>query len=162
MPEGVEAHVDHFLGLDEPDRVLMAVVQVKGTLGTATAKRLILPGFFFESHGGEPFVSEEKRLEPVDMQYAHQVIDQVTYDLPAGASVEGGPQDAKFSWEGHAIYIVKTKPGPGQITVARVLADAFTIAKPEEYQDLRGFYQKVAAADQGQLVLKVSPAAKGN
>ncbi len=162
VPEGVEAHVDHFLGLDEPDRVLMAVVQVKGTLGTATAKRLILPGFFFESHGGEPFVSEEKRLEPVDMQYAHQVIDQVTYDLPAGASVEGGPQDAKFSWEGHAIYIVKTKPGPGQITVARVLADAFTIAKPEEYQDLRGFYQKVAAADQGQLVLKVSPAAKGN
>ncbi|MGB0063192.1 MAG: transglutaminase domain-containing protein, partial [Terracidiphilus sp.] len=162
VPEGVEAHVDHFLGLDEPDRVLMAVVQVKGTLGTATTKRLILPGFFFETRGGEPFVSEEKRLEPVDLEFAHQVTDQVTYDLPAGASVEGAPPDAKVSWEGHAVYIVKTKPAPGQITVARVLADAFTIAKPEEYQDLRGFYQKVAAADQGQLVLTVSAAAKGN
>ncbi len=162
VPDGIEAHVDHFLELDEPDRVLMAVIQVKGTLGTATAKRLILPGFFFESHGGAPFVSAEKRLEPVDMHYANQITDQVTYDLPAGASVEGAPQDAKFSWEGHAVYIVKTKPAPGQITVARVLADAFTIAKPEEYQDLRGFYQKVAAADQGQLVLTVSPAAKGN
>ena len=162
IPEGVEVHVDHFQGLDDPDSGLIAVVQVKGTLGAATAKRLILPGFFFESRGGEPFVSEEKRLEPVDIHYPSQVTDQVTYDLPAEASVEGAPQDAKLAWEGHAMYVVKTRLGSGQIIVARVLADAFTVAKPEEYQDLRGFYQKVAAADQGQLVLTVSPAAKAN
>jgi len=162
VPEGVETHVDHFLGLDDPNRILMAVVQVKGTLGTATARRLILPAFFFASRGGEPFVSQEKRLEPVDMHFAAQVTDQLTYDLPAGMTVEGAPQDAKVSWEGHAIYIVKTKADPGQITVARVLADAFTLAKPEEYQDLRGFYQKVAAADQGQLVLATGAASKGN
>jgi hypothetical protein len=29
----------------------------------------------------------------------------------------------------------------------------FTFVKPDEYQDLRGFYEKVSAADQGQLVL---------
>ena len=38
----------------------------------------------------------------------------------------------------------------------------FTFAKPEEYQDLRGFYQKIAAADQQQLVLTRTPVAKGN
>lgn len=162
IPEGVEAHVDHFLGLDEPDRMLMAVVQVKGTLGTPTAKRLILPGFFFESRGGEPFVSNEKRIEPVDLHYPGQFADQVTFDLPAGATVEGAPQDAKFSWPDHALYVAKTKSEPGKITVARLLANAFTIAEPKEYQDLRGFYQKVAAADQGQLVLAISPAAKAN
>jgi hypothetical protein len=43
------------------------------------------------------------------------------------------------------------------------LARAFTLAKPLEYQDLRGFYQKVAAADQQQLVLTAAPqAGKGN
>lgn len=162
VPKGVEAHVDHFLGLEEPERVLMAVVQVNGTLGVATAKRLILPGFFFESRGGEPFVSNEKRIEPVDLHYPRQLTDQITYDLPPGATIDGGPQDAKFSWPDHALYVAKTKPDPGKITVARLLADAFTVAKPEEYQDLRGFYQKVEAADQGQLVLTVSPAAKGN
>jgi hypothetical protein len=162
VPEGVEARVLRFLGLDEPDRVLMAFVQVKGTLGSATAKRLILPGFFFHNQGGEPFVSQEKRLEPVDMQYARQIADQVTYDLPAGMTVEGAPQDAKVSWEGHAGYVVKTKTELGQITVARVLANAFTLAKPEEYQELRGFYQKVAAADQAQLVLDLAPAGKSN
>ncbi|MGA2907519.1 MAG: DUF3857 domain-containing protein [Terracidiphilus sp.] len=161
VPDGVEAHVDHFLGLDDPDSLLMAVVKVTGTLGTATAKRLILPGFFFETRGNAPFVNEETRLEPIDMHYAEQVTEQLTYDLPPGLAVEGLPQDTKVSWEGHAVYIVKSKSEPGQITVARVLARAFDVAKPSDYQDLRGFYQKVAAADQGQLVFTVPASQKG-
>jgi predicted RNA-binding protein YlxR (DUF448 family) len=162
VPAAIEAHVDHFLGLDEPDRNLMAIVKVKGQLGTATAKRLILPGFFFETRGDEPFTSQAERLEPVDMHYGEQSTDQLTYHLPAGFSIEGAPQDAKLPWEGRALYVVKTKSDPGQIIVARVLARAMTFAKPDEYQDLRGFYQKVAAADQEQIVLSTAPAAKGN
>jgi len=155
VPDGVQAHVDHFLGLDAPDTLLMAVVKVTGTLGTSTGKRLILPGFFFETRESEPFVNEQTRLEPIDMRYAEQVTEQLIYDLPSGASAEGAPQDTKVSWEGHAVYIVKSKSDPGQITVARVLARAFDVARPADYQDLRGFFQKVAAADQGQLVFTV-------
>jgi hypothetical protein len=161
VPEGVEAHVDHFLGLDDPDSLLMAVVKVGGTLGTATGKRLILPAFFFETREAEPFVNEETRMEPIDMHYAEQVTEQLIYDLPAGTSVEGAPTDTKVSWADRAIYIVKTKPGDGDITVARVLARAFDQARPLDYQDLRGFYQKMAAADQGQLVITIPPAQKG-
>jgi hypothetical protein len=94
------------------------------------------------------------------MQFASEISDQLIYDLPQGVTIEGAPQDAKVSWENHALYIVKTKSDSGQITIARVLARAFTMAKPEEYQDLRGFYQKVAAADQGQMVLSVSASPK--
>jgi transglutaminase-like putative cysteine protease len=162
VPEGTEAHVDHFLGLDDSGSLLMAVVKVTGTIGTATAKRLILPGFYFETKGAEPFVNEETRLEPIDMHYAEQVTEQLTYDLPANASIEGAPQDTRVSWEGHAVYVVKTKSDPGQLTVARVLARAFDVAKSTDYQDLRGFYQKVAAADQGQLVLTVAAGQTGN
>jgi hypothetical protein len=97
------------------------------------------------------------------MHFANQVTDQITYYLPANLTVEGAPQDAKVLWEGHAAMISKSKTDPGQITVARVLSQGFTFVKPEEYQNLRGFYQKVAAADQAQLVLaKTSPATKGN
>jgi hypothetical protein len=39
---------------------------------------------------------------------------------------------------------------------------AFALAKAEEYQDLRGFYQKIATANQQQLVLAKAAAAKGN
>ena len=161
VPDGVEAHVDHFLGLDDSNSLLMAVVKVTGMLGTATSKRLILPGFFFETRGSAPFVNEESRREPIDMHFASQVTEQLTYDLPPGAAIEGAPQDTKVSWADRAVYIVKTKPDAGAVTVARVLARAFDEAKPEDYQDLRGFYQKVAAADQGQLVLTMPANQKG-
>jgi hypothetical protein len=162
VPDGVEAHVDHFLGMDQPDVNLIATVKVQGSLGTATAKRLMLPGFFFETRGHVPFVNEEKRLEPVDMHYADRVTDQITYHLPDGVTVEGAPQDADFTWQGHARYVAKSKTNPGQIIIARSISRGFTFAKPEEYQDLRGFFQKVAAADQEELVLtaaSVAPAA---
>jgi hypothetical protein len=159
VPEGVEAHVDHFLALDDPDANLIAYVTVHGTMGAATSKRLMLPAFFFETRGGHPFVNQEKRLMPVDMHYAEQVHDQITYHLPPGLTVEGAPQDNKIAWLPHAILNVKTVTAPGQITISRQLSRAFTIAKASEYQDLRGFYQKVAASDQEQLVLaKSAPA----
>jgi hypothetical protein len=161
VPEGVEAHVDHFLEMNDPYSNLMAVVNLKGSLGTATAKRLILPGLFFETRSKVPFVSEEKRLVPVDMQYGERVTDEIAYHLPDGVTVEGAPPDANIPWPGHAVFIVKSKTLPSQITIANSLARAFTEAKPEEYQDLRGFYQKVAAADQEPLVLTTSSTQAG-
>lgn len=157
VPEGVEAHIDHFLGLDKPGENLMAMVKVTGSLGTATAKRLLLPALFFDTRTGPPFVKEETRLEPVDMHYAKRVNDDVIYHFPAGMSIEGAPQDASVPWQGHAVFILKSKPDSDQIEIQSTLARAFSRAKPEEYQDLRGFYQKVAAAEQAQLVLKAGP-----
>jgi len=162
VPEGVEAHLDHFLAMDQPDSNLLAIVNVKGTLGAATAKRLLLPGFFFESRGHVPFVKEEKRMEPVDMHYAERLTDQVTYHLPGGMTVEGAPANGKVAWQGHAVVATATQTGPGQIVVARSLARGFSEAKPEEYQDLRGFYQKVAAGDQQEIVLRAAAEMKGN
>ncbi len=158
VPDGVEAHVDHFLGVDKPDQNLMAIVKVNGSLGTVTAKRILLPGLFFETRGHVPFVNEEKRLEPVDMHYASRVVDDVTYHLPPELAVEGAPQDASVSWQGHAAFVLKSKTGAGQIEISNSLARGFTLVKPGEYQDLRGFYQKVDAAEQAQLVLSIAPA----
>ena len=163
VPDGIEAHIDHFLGLDDPDANLIAIVKVHGNLGAATSKRLLVPGFFFQTRGSHPFVNQEKRLEPVDMHYGDTVSDQIVYRLPANMSVEGAPQDTKIPWQGHAVFATKTAAAPNQITIARIFARGFSSVKPEEYQDLRGFYQKVAAADQAQLVLtKTPPAQKGN
>jgi hypothetical protein len=147
--------------MNDPYTNLMAVVNLSGSLGTVTAKRMILPGYFFETRAREPFVNEEKRLIPVDMHYGDRVTDQVTYHLPGGMSVEGAPQDANFSWPGHALLVAKSVTQPTQIVIGQTLTIGFTLAKPEEYQDLRGFYQKVAAADQEQVVLTTA-AGKGN
>jgi hypothetical protein len=162
IPDGVEAHIDHFAGLDNPDVNLVAFVNAKGTLGAATAKRLLLPGFFFETRGSHPFVNEENRQAPVDMHYSEVVEDEVVYHLPDGLRVEGAPQDEKISWPSRAILSTSTMPIRGQVTISRTLARAFTFVMKDQYQDLRGFYQKVAASDQQQLVLTTASTGAGN
>ncbi len=114
LPEGVDAHVEHFLGLDDPDANLIAVVKAQGVLGSATSKRLLLPGFFFESRGHRPFVDQEKRIEPIDMHYAERVTDQVVYHLPGGLTVEGVPQDNQIPWATQAVLNVKVASEPGK------------------------------------------------
>ena len=162
VPEGVEAHVDHFLGMGDPYSNLMATVNIKGSLGKAGGKNMTLPVLFLSSHGHAPFVNEEKRLEPVDMHYGGRVSDQITYHLPEGETVDGDVQNSNISWTGHALFVVKTTAKPGQVVVSDTLARAFTFAKPEEYQDLRGFYQKVAAVDQERWVLSDGAGQKSN
>jgi len=162
VPDGVQAHIDHFTSLDDPDSNLVAYIKTQGAVGSATSKRLLVPGLFFETRGSHPFVDEEKRQTPVDMQYGEQVADMVVYHLPPGVQVETAPQTGKVPWEGHALLLINSKTEPGQVTVTRSLTRAFTLASTDEYQNLRDFYKKVAATDQQQLVLTASAPSKGN
>jgi hypothetical protein len=162
FPASVEAHVDHFLSLDDPNVNLVAIVRATGSIGSVTSKRLLLPGFFFETQSGHPFVDQAERLEPVDMHYGEKTSDDVTYHLPAGFTVEGVPKDGKIPWEGHAVLAAKTEIDGADVTVTRNLERAFTFAKAEDYKELVDFYRKVAEADQQQLVLTTAPQAKGN
>ena len=162
VPAGIDAHVDHFIGMDNSNIALMAIVKVKGSMGAAMSKRLLLPAFFFESRASEPFVAEANRVVAIDMHFPERVIDQVTYDLPPGVTVEGAPENATVPWQPHAVYVVKTTTAPGQITIERDLFRGFDLLKPNEYQDLRGFYQKVASGDQQELVLHAAPEVTGH
>ncbi|KAA6456000.1 DUF3857 domain-containing protein [Acidobacteria bacterium AB60] len=161
MPDGVQATFDHFLALDDYSSNLIAVVKINGSLATATGKRFFLPGLFFSSHAKHPFV-EEKRTVPVDVKYARTEKDDVTYHLPEGYSVESGPQTASIPWPNHATLQIKAQPGSNSVEIARTLAYNFTVLDPKDYDSLHDFYQKVAAADQQQLVLTRTAVAKGN
>lgn len=153
FPDGVQGELDHFLALDQPDENLMAIVKIQGSLGTVTSRRLILPGFFFESKGHQPFINEDTRLEPVDMHYGEQITDQVTYHLPAGMTIEGSPKDAQVTWPNQAVLVTRTVTAPGSVTIGRTFAHVFTVVDQKDYQELRGFYQKTASSDGQQLVL---------
>ena len=87
--------------------------------------------------------------------------DESTYHLPPGFNVESAPgrqhllarpRSAKFG----------SSAKDSSVTVARTLVYNFTLLDPKDYPDLHDFYQKVATADQQQLVLTRAPAAKGN
>jgi hypothetical protein len=162
LPDGVQAEFDHFIFLDDYNADLMAIVNVSGNIGTATGKHFFLPGFFFESRAKHPFVAQEKRTTPIDVQYSRQLTDDVTYHLPPGFSVESAPQAANAAWPNHAVLKSASATAADSVRVARNLVFNFTILAPADYPSLHDFYQKVATADQQQLVLTRSQAAKGN
>jgi hypothetical protein len=161
VPDGVQADFDHFLGLDDANAQLLAIVKVSGTLGTATGKRFFLPGAFFESHAKHPFVAEDKRTIPVDVKYALMYKDDVIYRLPDGYAVESTPQAADLNWTGHALMKAKASATSSGVEAARVLAYNYTLLDPGDYGNLHDFYQKVAMADQEQVVLTRAAAKAG-
>ena len=153
VPAGIEAQVDHVAFLDDPSKQLLAVVPVSGRLATHTGNRLVLPRLFFETKETNPFPAEAERTLPVDMRYPAQEQEQITYDLPAGFTIEGKPEDTVLKWEENAAYELRSKQEPNSITTARVLARGFTLLDAKEYNPLRDFYQKVVTADQQQIVV---------
>ena len=163
VPDGVEADFDHFLSLDDYTSNLIGIVKVSGSVGSATGKHFFLPGLFFESRAKHPFVAEDKRMIPVDLHFAREERDTVTYHLPPGYTVESSPQTANIGWPNHALLKIASNAKGTDVVVDRTLAYNFALLVPNEYSDLHDFYQKVATADQQQLVLtRTTPAAKGN
>jgi hypothetical protein len=163
MPDGVQAELNHFLALPDYGSYLIAFVDVSGNIGTATGKRFFLPGLFFEAHASHPFVAQDKRTMLIDVHYPKGDLDQVTYHLPAEFAVETPPQPASIAWPAHAILKVDTKVNSNDVTVTRNAAFNFSILPATDYGDLHDFYQKVATADQEQLVLsRAQAASKGN
>jgi hypothetical protein len=162
MPDGVQANFNHFLGLTDYETNLLAIVDISGNLATATGKHLFLPELFFESHATHPFVAEDKRSSPVDVHYPKLEQDEVTYELPADVAVDTPPAPSSISWPNRAVFKSSATAKGNQIITTRTVGYNFTILEPKDYTDLHDFYQKVAVADQQQLVLARAQAAKGN
>lgn len=162
LPEGVQADFDHFLALDDYQVNLIAIVNVNGSIGSATGKHFFLPGLFFESRASHPFVAQDKRVIPIDVHYPELDQDEVTYHLPPGFNIESSPQDANTKWPDHAVLKIHSSNKDGAVTVLRTLAYNYTLLDPADYPALHDFYLKVATADQQQLVLTRAPVTKGN
>jgi hypothetical protein len=93
LPSGVVIQTDHFLGLDSQDSNLMIRMNVSGSLGTATGKRIFLPLSIFAAGAHDPFTSSHLEV-PIDLRYPYMEQDEVTLHLPAGFQVESVPEKA--------------------------------------------------------------------
>jgi Domain of Unknown Function with PDB structure (DUF3857)/Transglutaminase-like superfamily len=158
MPPGVQVKTNHFVGLQDYSNALVVQVDVTGSLGASTGKRIFLPAVFFEA-GSKPRFASSKRENPIDLHYPYGVFDQVTLDLPAGMSVESLPQESTIPFASLGDYATKFVAKGNVYAYGRRLRLATPFFKEEEYPDLRSFFQKTTAEDQSQVVLKIDTAA---
>ena len=153
VPDGVKVELQHFLGLEDGNSLLMAAVNLTGNLASATGKRLFVPSELFASHATHPFVATAARQTLVDMHYAFTVTDDVTLHVPDGYALESAPGDETQSWAGHGLFRTKAVTTPQTVRLVRSMALATAMFQAKEYADLRDFYQKAAGADSQQIVL---------
>jgi hypothetical protein len=153
LPAGVRGKLDGFDGLTDYVGDVTARVTLSGVLGSATGKRLILPGLFFDAHGTHPFAEEGPREVPVDLHYATMEQDEVTYRLPAGMKLESLSTDPGVEWAGGVKLAIQATQGDGSITVKRSFARTRAVLEPSLYNALRFVYQRASRADQQQIVL---------
>ena len=164
MPPGVQVKMNHFIGMTDSTRGLMAMADVSGSIGTATGKHVFLPALFFEA-GEKPLFVSSKRENLIDLHYPRTIQDQFELTLPDNLIVESLPKETRIPLAPYADYQAKFVEKGKIFAYGRLFRLGTPFYKAEEYPQLRDFYQKVNAEDQTQMVLKaeaVSAAATGS
>ena len=163
MPPGIQVKMDHFLGLTDWDKTLLCVLNVTGSMGTTTAKRVFLPATFFEATS-HPLFALDKRTMPIDLDYPLAMKDMVSIKLPPAFDIESLPKDTEVTYPQNAYYQAKFTREPGVVKSERIFAMGNVIYKAEEYPALKDFYQKINAKDKEPAVLgfvQAAPVAGG-
>lgn len=162
LPAGVKGELEGFDGLEDYEKDLVAHIKFSGTLGSATAKRLIVPAHLFEAREKQLFVDEQTRSVPVDLHYATMEEDEVTYHLPDGMKVSAAPQDDSREWAGRIGFQVSVQQSAGAVTVKRRFVRTAAVIDAGLYGNLRYMYQRIATADQQPVVFERATETAGN
>jgi len=154
LPNGMDVHVDDIDKLADYESPLKVTYTVKGSLGSATGKRLILPGDLFIA-SSEPVFTSDKRELPIYFHYAYYDQDAERIKFPAGFTLESSPKPAQTQYQKSAIYqyMVDNTPNTNSITTHRNFAMADIIIPQTEYPQLKTYYSQMAQQDQETVVL---------
>jgi Domain of Unknown Function with PDB structure (DUF3857)/Transglutaminase-like superfamily len=155
LPGGMEVKVNSIDKLEDYEQPLSVLFDVKGHIGSSTGKRLLLPSDLFESNA-KPTFPHEKREIPVYFEYNHSVIDAVRVKFPASLTLESVPTAENLPFHETALYAIKADSTPTSITVHRNFLLGDIMYTPEQYPELRAFYNKFETKDQEPMVLKVT------
>jgi hypothetical protein len=78
--------------------------------------------------------------------------------LPDGLTIESTPEDDKQFFANKALFEVKATRAAGTVTSYRTMMLAMPMFLTDDYEGLRGFYNKLDAKDQETIVLTRAPA----
>ncbi len=152
LPGGMEVRVTDVSNLADPDKPLVIQYEVKGLIGAATGKRLLVPASLFEANSRPQFTAAKRELA-VDMHYPEIVQDAVRVKYPASLTVESAPAPDSAKMANAAAYSFSSKTGPSSITLFRNITVGKTFFGPDEYPDLKAFYGKLDTKQGESLVL---------
>jgi hypothetical protein len=157
LPHGLEVKVDSIEKLDDYEQPLVVNLNVTGTIGSSTGKRLLIPSDIFQANA-KPSFPHKKREIAIYFEYPHFNQDAIRINFPSTIRIESLPAGDKAEMPKLAAYLIKTESTPTSFTIRRDYVLGEVIFMPEEYEQLRTFYSKMETKDQESVVLTTAPA----
>jgi hypothetical protein len=161
LPGGLDIHLNKFSNLDEIDQPFVLDYYIKGSVGTASSHRLMLPQSIFEVNEKQPFTAA-KRTNLIYFHYPYREADTVQFTLPADIKVDNLPKTETTSVAGFGLYATKDAVQGQKLTLQRELIVADLLRPVDDYQKLKDFFGTVRSRDEDQALLSRTSAAKGN
>jgi hypothetical protein len=154
MPGGMDVKVWSIKNLEEYEEPLIVGFNVKGQIASSTGKRLLVPGDIFEVNT-KPAFPHEKREIPVYFEYPNSVLDAVRVKFPATLALESVPATQQLQLEKVAAYAIASTSSATAVLIHRNFLLGDILFSPQQFPDLRAFYNKAETRDQEPIVLKV-------
>ena len=152
LPQGSGVRLKDAQGWDSSQDVLIATFDVEvPRFAPSAGKRLLLPANLFRSPALDAFGPAQRKY-PLYFPYTYEELDNVTVQLPAGFSPQDLPdgQDVKLP----ATRFITTRSSQGDAVVqTRSLVVNSIYVEPEQYEEIRRFFNRLKAADEEQIAL---------
>lgn len=153
LPAGSQVTLTNSPEWDKTEGMLGGQFKVVGPFATGSGQQWMLPVQVFETNAKPRFASAQ-RTSPIYFDYASRQVDEVHISLPATVELENLPssQQAKTPY---ALYASEQKrEGTNGFVSTRDMAMNGVLFSPNDYKELKDFYDKVAAGDEVSATLK--------
>lgn len=159
LPKTLEVTVGAIESLAAYEQPLIVNYTVKGTIGTPTGKRMVLPADVFEAGATATFPHEKRELA-VYFHYAQYQQDATRIHFAKNFEVEAVPDEGKYKYMDEEAYTLGVTKDETGYTTRRNHARSEVLVPPKDYEALRTYYAQFESKDQESVVLKVKPAAE--
>ena len=140
---------------DVTEGPLAAEFTISSPLAIAAGKRWMVPAHLFQVNE-KPRFSATNRMNAIYFDYLSREIDEVHITMPPDLEVESVPPNDDVRTE-YAVYRTTQKQEPGNsIVTIRDLAIGGLAYPPQEYKNVKGFFDKVKAGDEQPVVAKAA------
>jgi Transglutaminase-like superfamily len=153
LPNGADAELKKAEGWESSGDPLTAQFTIVAPGSSSlTGKHLLVAGYFFHAARAEAFQQQNRRF-PVYLPFAFEEHDRVAIRVPEGVLLESVPQQQGANI-GYAAYQSVSRLNGTQLLTERILKVNGIFFRPDQYAEVRGFFNKVQMGDEQQAVLQ--------
>jgi hypothetical protein len=155
LPPGAKIEIESVSPWENSQDPLRVVCKVTiPNASSATGHRVLLPAALLQFGLRSAFQSGT-RVHPIYFSFPYQEDDEVTFEVPAGYSIESLPNPVNVRTE-FANFQATSARSDDLLRFHRHFALNEIIFPATDYSAVRGFFDKVRASDEQQVVLQAS------